>query len=318
MRRLPLLLLPLLAAACSSTSDDEERQLASFQRNALLYFEAGKFGQALGLVERGLEIEPDDYKLLSIRACVHLRQSGPASGSDHRALDLAMTEFAEVFDQRDADRHERYFLFYYALAHQKQGLRRMAEAARVDRTKPDHVELAEAKNKEADTEFAAARELLQVLLDRGEIARLCHYHMVQIAAVQGDGKSLVEHGEAFLKAAADDQKKTEAEIDRTTVYLYEQFNKDALKQLRGDEIGVRNLLAQNLYEQGDFEGSLKHVDAILAIDPTRSDEHYNRGIVLQKLGRKDESKDELRTFLATTRLPPDSPKVQDAVQALTR
>ena len=45
---------------------------------------------------------------------------------------------------------------------------------------------------------------------------------------------LVEHGEAFLLAAAEDQKKTAAEIDKTTVYLYEQFNKEALKQLRGE------------------------------------------------------------------------------------
>lgn len=318
MRRLLLLTLPLLAAACYSTSDEDERQLSSFQRNAGLYFEAGKMGQALGLIERGLEIEPDDYKLLSMRACIHLRQSGPASGSDHRMLDQAMTEFADVFDQRAAERHERYFLFYYALGHQKQGLRRMAEAARVDPTKADREQLAAAANREADQEFAAARELLQVLLDRGEIARLCHYHFVQIAAVQGDTKSLVEHGEAFLVAAAEDQKKTAAEIDKTTVYLYEQFNKEALKQLRGDEIGVRSLLAQNLYAQGKFEDSLRHVDAILSIDPTRSDEHYNRGILLQKLGRKEEAKDELRTFLATTRLPSDSAKVQDAVQALTR
>lgn len=318
MRRLPLLLLPLLAAACYSSRDDDESRLASFQRNALLYFEREKFGQALGLVERGLEIEPDNYKLLSIRACIHLRVSAPATGSDHRTLDQALAEFEEVFDQRDASRHERYFLFYYALAHQKQGLRLMAEAARLDPAAPDRAEIAAAKNEAADTELAAARELLQVLLDRGEILRLCHYHLVQIADVQGDAKGRVEHGEAFLKAAAEDQKKTANEIDRTLVYSYEQFNKAALKHQRGDEIAVRNLLAKHFYERGEFENSLQHVDAILAIDPTRSEEHYNRGILLQKLGRKEESKDELRTFLATTHLPPDSAKVQDAVQALTR
>ena len=318
MRSLPMLLLFALATACSSTASDEERQLASFQRNAGLYFESGKYDQAMGLIERGLELEPDDYKLLSLRACIHLRQSGASGGSEQRQLDMSLKGFAEVYDQRAPSRHDRYLLFYYALARQKQGLRLMAEAARVDPQQEDSKEITAEKNAAADTELAAARDMLMVLLDRGEIPRLCHYHMVQIAAVTGEEVALLEHGEKYLVAVQKDQDLTQAEIDRTTVYGWEQFQKSGLKQLRGDEIGVRELLAQHLYQRGEYEPALAHVDAVLAIDPTRSDDHYNRGIILRKLGRTEEAKDDMRTFLATTSLPPDSPKVQDAVQALVQ
>ena len=289
MRSLTSLTFLLLATACSSTQSEEERQLASFQRNAGLYFEGGKFDQSLGLIERGLEIEPDDYKLLSLRACIHLRQSGPASGSDHKLLDQSLAEFEEVYDQRDLEYHDRYLLFYYSLALQKHGNRLMADAARVDPNAEEAAEKVGAANEAADSALDEAKKLLVALLDNGE---------------------------KYLEAAAKDQQKTQDEIDRTTVYGYEQFRKSSLQQLRGDEIGVRALLAQHLYDKGNFAGALAHVDAILAIDPRRSDEHYNRGLILQKLGRKDEAKSDMRTFLATTSLPPDSAKVMDAVKAL--
>lgn len=316
MPRIASLSLLLLAAACSSTQSDEERQLASYQRNAGLYFEGGKFDQSLGLVEKGLEIEPDDYKLLSLRACIHLRQSGPASGTEHKLLDQSLAEFEEVYDQRNLEVHDRHLLFYYSLALQKQGNRLLTEAARIDKNAEDAERRAADKNAEADASLARAKDLLQALLARGEIPRLCHFHLFQIALLTRDDEGLLDHGEKFLEASASDLEKTQTEIDRTTVYGYEQEKKEWQKQLRGDEIGVRIQLGERHFARGDYEAALRHVDAILALDPRRSDLRYNRGQILRKLGRTDEARNDLRTFLATTSLPPDSAKVRDAVEAL--
>ncbi len=316
MPRIASPFLLLLATACSLTESDEDRQLASFQRNAGLYFEGGKFDQSLGLIEKGLEIEPDDYKLLSLRACIHLRQSGPASGSEHKLLDQSLAEFEEVYDQRDLEVHDRHLLFYYSLALQKQGNRLLTEAARIDKNAEDAQGRAARMNAEADASLARESVLLEALLARGEVLRLCHFHLFQVALLTRNDNGLLDHGEKFLEASANDLKKTQEEIDRTTVYGYEQFQKNSLQQLRGDEIGVRIELGERLFARGDFESALRHVDAILAIDPRRSDLHYNRGQILRKLGRTDEAKNDLRTFLATTSLPPDSIKVRDAVEAL--
>jgi tetratricopeptide (TPR) repeat protein len=192
----------------------------------------------------------------------------------------------------------------------------LAEAARIDPNAEDAKQKVIDANADADKSLMESRKLLLALLDRGEVPRLCHFHLLQIAAVTRDSAGMLEHGEKYLEAAAADQKKTQDEIDRTTIWGYEQFRKSSLQILRGDEIGVRTLLAQHLYERGEFEKALAHVDAVLAIDPRRSDERYNRGLILKKLGRNDEAKDDMRTFLATTTLPPDSAKVQEAVEAL--
>lgn len=318
MRSLPALsLLPLLAA-CTSLSSDEQAQLASYQRNAGLYFDGGKYDQALGLVERGLAIDADDYKLRSMQASIHLRLSGPVAGQDQRLLDQSLTEFEAVFSERSLAHHDRHLLFYYALCRQKQALRRFAEAARVDPKLEDAIEQRHAIEADANAQLAGAEELLQELLSRGEIPRLCHYHLLQVAALTNDGDAILLHGEQYLAAAAADQQRTSEELERTNVYGYEVDRKNLLRSLREEEIAVRTTLAQQLYARRDFTKALTHVDAVLAIDPTRSDDHYNRGLILRELGRHDESKADLRTFLATTALPPDSPKVTDAVRALAQ
>ncbi len=317
MRSLPALLL-LLIPACTSLSADDQKQLASYQRNAGLYFDGGKYNQALGLVERGLELDPSDYKLRSMRASIHLRLSAPAASEDQRLLDRSLAEFEAVYAERSLARHDRHVLFYYALAHQKQGMRLFAEASALDPKGDDAAAKATALRHRGNSELLAARDLLTALLERGEIQRLCHFHLLQLAALDGDTAGLLTHGKLYLTAAAADQQKTEAEIERTTVYGYEVERKQLLQSLRDEEVSVRTLMAQQLYAQRDYAGALPHVDAVLKIDPTRSDDHYNRGLILRELGRVDEAKDDLRTFLATTSLPPDSPKVADAIQALGR
>jgi tetratricopeptide (TPR) repeat protein len=318
MMRTLLPTLALLLCACSSLSDDQRKALEANQQNAALYFEAGKFQQVLGLVERGLELDDDDYKLRSLRAATLLRLSGPASGEDHRTLDQALAEFEAVFAQRSQARHDVFLLFYYALAEQKQGFRRESESARVEGQRPAAQRDRAAKAEQAKEAFAHARSLLETLLDRGEIVRLCRFHLLQIAAATGDRDGLLANGEAFLEAVAKDESIAQSRMQQTTVLGYEREQKDLVAQLRGDEFEVRKLLADKLYQEGRFEDALRHLDAVLTKDPTRSDDHYNRGLVLRKLGRLDEARQDMRTFLATTSLPSDNPKVKDAVDALLR
>jgi len=311
---LPLLLL----AACHGLTPKDQHELAQFQQNAGLYFDGGKYDQALGLIERGLEVDPYDYKLRSMRAAIYLLQSGPASAEDQRMLDRSLAAFADVYDDRSPSRHERHVLLYYSLARQKQAMRRFAEASRIDPASDNAAVGKQALREQGNEDLRAAAELLQTLLDRGELPRVCHYHLLQIAALNNDAPGILEHGTKYLEAAAADQKKTASEIDRTTVYGYEVSQKRMMTFLRNEEVDVRTVMAQQLYAQKDYQGALPHVDAVLQIDPTRSDDHYNRGLILQHLGRVDEAKIDLRAFLATTTLPPDSPKVADAVKALTQ
>ena len=122
----PLALL-LLLCACNSLSSDEQSRLTSYQRNAALFYEGGRFDQALGQIERGLELAPDDYKLAAMRGAILLQTSGHAGGTDHRRLDQATELLAELYDRRSPNRHEPYLLLDYGRALQKQGLRHLGE-----------------------------------------------------------------------------------------------------------------------------------------------------------------------------------------------
>ncbi|MFY9343567.1 MAG: hypothetical protein WAT39_13815, partial [Planctomycetota bacterium] len=123
----PIALL-LLLCGCSTLATDEQQRLASHQQNAALYFERGLYGQAMGQVEKGLELAPDDYKLSSMKGGILLLASGDARGTDHRTLDQATALLEQQFDTRSVSRHEPHLLLNYARALQKQGLRHLGEA----------------------------------------------------------------------------------------------------------------------------------------------------------------------------------------------
>jgi tetratricopeptide (TPR) repeat protein len=114
MHRLPLLLLCLLpywaALACAGVSRQQDRELASYQSNAQIYFENGNFDQAWNMVERGLLIDPDDYKLRALKGAILLRRSGPPLGDEHANLDASLQEFTEIYDWRAPVRHDHYVL----------------------------------------------------------------------------------------------------------------------------------------------------------------------------------------------------------------
>lgn len=316
MRILPLL---LLSAGCA-LSPAENQQLASYQRNAKYYFESGKLDQAQGMIDRGLEIAPRDYTLRSMQAAVQLRRSGAPSLSEDPALQASLAQFAELYTERSPRKHAPHVLLGYALARQKLGMRHVSEASRIEaRMQRGDAMPAEFKamQERANVEFRAATEMLQVLIDRGEMTRVAHFHMMQLAAGLHQG-TVIEHGEKYLEAARREQDTVRAELQRTTVAEYEAKLKGDLRQLQAEEIDVRTFLAARLYDSKQYGQALVHLDAVLQLDPSRTADLYNRGELLRLLGRNEEAKDDLRKFLATTTLPPDNPKVVDAVQALRR
>ena len=320
MRSSPILL--LLLSGCALTAE-QEKNLESYQSRASLYWEGGHLGQALGQIEMGLAIEPDDYKLLALQAAIHLRESNPYFSTDQRMLDLSLEEFETLWNMRSANSHDRRVLFFYALARQRQGMRLLSEAERL-RTRgsfptniPDPIAAKEVQS-QADQEFAAAQDMLQILLDRGELERLCHYHMMQLAIATNDSARVISEGDKYLKAVAIAQQQTREAIASTVVYGWEVEQKKTLEELRKEELDARAFLAERLNAEGQYEDALRQLNAILRLDPSRSADYYNRGVILRKLGRLEQAKADLRTFVATTSLPSDSPKIVDAIQTLQR
>jgi len=317
MRRyaLPLLLL----CGCQTITPEEQDVLTACQRNAPIYFEGGKLEQAMIQAERGLDIDPDDYKLNAIKGAILLR----ASERNPKLLDEATELLAEVYNRRSPMRHLPYVLLYYGLAQQKQGLRNLGEAIRLEdraRRSPDKRDelLSEAQEQRnlASERQAEADRLLQYLLDLGALLRVTHKHRLQIALQRGDDKQFQESAEAYLKESAKEMTFLRAEVERTQTPEYEAEKYKDLRALRAEEIGVRALYADWLFDRSQLEGALAQLNRVLELDPKRSNDYYNRGRVLLALERKDAAKRDFRIFLSMSQLPDDNEKKTFAVRAL--
>ncbi|MGK0301433.1 MAG: tetratricopeptide (TPR) repeat protein, partial [Planctomycetota bacterium] len=223
MRQYALL---LFLCGCTTLSSEQMDRLEGYQQNAPLYFGSGKLGMAMGQVTRGLEIDPDDYKLNVIRGAILLR----ASERDPKMLDEATAILARVYDWRSPMRHSPSELLYFGLARQKQGLRHLGEAIRLeDRAQraPDsqrHDEFADkaiAERELAVHELQKADELLAYLIERGELLRMVHNHRLQIARQLGNDKVFETSAKEFLVEMAKERTVVEADVKRTVIPDFE-------------------------------------------------------------------------------------------------
>lgn len=317
---LPLLLL----CACSTLSPEDRDQLSLHQRNAKLYYDDGKIEQAVDQVERGLKIDPDDYLLRSLKGGILLRFSGSALGSDHQQLDEATAILADVYAERSASRHEPYLLLNYALALQKQGRRQLGQgislrdqASRAPEPAP-FLAAAERATTAGRNQLLESRRLLGVMVERGDMPRVGHYHLMLIAQDLGDGAAFASESKAYLEQLETDRRGFQRNLDMTAVPGYEQALMNNLRMLKLEELDVRSLLAENHYFQREYQEALVMLNRVLELDPARSVDYYNRGRTLLELGRANDAKADFRKFLATSNLPADSDKKTFALLALSK
>ena len=316
----------LLLASCGifGRSAADEAALARYQRNAALYYEGGRFDQALDQARRGLEIEPEDYKLSVIRAWCLLRKSRV----EPRVFPDALAEFERVMRMRAENRHGPQALLGYALARQKLGIheRTLAEGRReeIERgaLEPDRVAAArnemENHREAAARHFREAERLLGRLVQRGDLLLEAHYHLMQTSALRGDYVATLEHGRAFLDRVRAEQERHQKNIERTYVVAFEEDQRRLLQQLIDRELEVRAFLANVHYDHRRYDLAVAELDRVLSMDPTRTNDYYHRALSLEALGRLDEARRDYEKFLATTRLPPGSRQVRHAVQAVAR
>lgn len=316
---LPLLLL----CGCTTFTNDEAKQLADAQQFATTFFRDGKLGQTMIQVDRGLDIDPDDYKLNALKGATLLR----ASLRDNKRLDEASEILEKVYEWRSPMRHEPYELFYLGLARQKQGLRHLGEAIRVEdraRRAADKKKYAEfvQKSKEereaANSKLESAMEVFDVLVERGERLRLTHNHRMQVARQLGDDKKFLESAKQFFEISKKEQDFVRKEIERTPTADYEAAQLEALRDLEGEELDVRALVADWHFHRKKYDVALEHINRALALDPTRSDNYYNRGRLHLALKNTEDAKTDFRRFLATSQLPASDSRMTFATKALTR
>ncbi len=316
----------LLLAACSSLASQEAQRLAAYQRNAALFFDGGKWAQAMIQIDRGLELAPDDYKLNSMKGGILLLAASQGDRTDRKQLDEATALLATHFESRSLDRHEPHLLLNYARALQKQGLWRRGEAARLDgQAGRATADAAAALRRQADDERAQSNDLLlradtllQALVERGEMLRFAQNHRLQIALQRGDDATFLAATKAYCEQSDKAQQLTKARIDQAQNVDFERQELDTLRELRAEELEVRAVAAEFHFQRKQYAEALVHLDRVLEVDPRRFIDYYNRGRVLLELGRADDAKNDFRRFLADPATPMASDRATFALRALDR
>ena len=318
--------LPLLLASCGvfGPTSQQQEQIYFHQQNAQYYMDGKRHSDALDQCRRGLELDPDDYKLNLIKAYCMLTLAKDTP--DPVKVKQVADQFDYVLTLRSSNELEPKAWLGYALVQQKLGQLQIVEAERlrdeIARGVANTVDRAslEARRKEHEAKGKAfvgnaERALLQ-LVERGDVPMLAHYHLLQIRALEKDYAAAVVHGNAYIDLNEKAQKLRRDEIDRTMTAGYETFRRTQLQDLVAEEISVRAMLGNLYHKLGQHEQALAQLNRVLSLDPARSVDYYNRGRSLQALGRGDDARRDFTRFLATTNLPPGSEQVASAYKFL--
>ncbi|MBL8755845.1 MAG: hypothetical protein JNK15_21290 [Planctomycetes bacterium] len=315
-----------LLAGCSSLDSDQRARLASHQAQAKIYYEGGEYGRALDQVERGLELAPDDYGLLSMKGGILLLASSNASGTDHRLLDKATTLLEQQFAERSMARHEPHLLLNHARAQQKQGLRHLGEAIRLEgqasRAPTGDAEAlrqkAVAERALSDQHLDEAWRVFDAMVERGELLRVVHNHRLQIAMQRGRNADFEAAAKAYLEQSARAVEITQKRIQDAQNVDFENEQMRVRRELLDEEREVRSLIAEFHYARKNFKDARLQLDKVVELDPRQFVAYYTRGRVLLELGLVDEAKADFRRFLADPSMPAGNEKAVFAMQVVDR
>ncbi|MEM7204617.1 MAG: hypothetical protein AAF628_30445 [Planctomycetota bacterium] len=317
-----VLLLPLAACGVFGLSQEDRQSLVRYQSNAQIYWEGGRLDQAMDQVRRGLELAPDDYKLRTIRAWCRLRQAN----EQPQLVDDVVAEFDALLDLRGDDEHGPQARLGYAKAHSLRGVRALQQARELEAslterpTSDKQIQEATAQigswEEEAMADFDHSEQELTKLTERGESLLMAHYDLMTVKWWRGDYESAVIAGNAYLARVFELQDRVRRELERTLIVGYEEEERSRLQRLTDDELNVRAFIANMHYKRGHHDLVVDQLDAVLAKDPERHHQYYNRGRSFAALGRSGDARRDLERFLATTRLPRDSTQVRDALRQL--
>jgi Tfp pilus assembly protein PilF len=335
-------LIATLSLTSCGLSKADRNKLAQHQETAALYYGDGKYVEALQQVEKGLQIEPEDYKLHNIAGNAYLRQA-ELYPDRPRYLQLAERWFDAAGSMRSRQNHDRAYFFGYGRTQLLLGRAAIDRAAQLrqdaeseGRTAEERsANLARAEELEqniAPRYLAAAEAAFEELIQRTELLRFAHFYLVQlhmaeqrlIAADDEQGtaaqlEAIESHAESCVERVSF-LKKRNLDLIRepTTTPAREQELREQNDELDEMELIVRQALADIYFNTGRYAASAEQLDLVLTIEPRRADAYFNRARAYQALSDKDKAKHNYERFLVLTRLPQGDERVKQALDYVTR
>jgi tetratricopeptide (TPR) repeat protein len=319
-----LLTLTSCGVLSAGLSTEDKARLANFQANAQDYYGNQRYGQALEMVRKGLELDAENYMLLSLAGWCHLQRA--ERGGPTEELLTAEDYFERVERTRSLRDHAPHVLLGLATSKQRLGLENRRLADRLDNQvasgRLSKTEQTVQANQAAEHRQTAERcwresiDLLEVLVEREDVLRIAHKLLMEVYVEIGDYEQAVHHGDLCLQRNLDEQEVKNAVIRETLVAAEEIKARKELQELEDQEIRVREALAEMHFRKDAFADAVAQLDAVLAKDPSESVHYYNRGRALQSLGRQDDARRDFEQFLRTTTLSSDDERVARAFEVV--
>ena len=317
-----------IAASCGSFSSPERTKLANdFYDNAHTYYRGRDYRRSTDQITRGLEVDPDHYKLNQLQGKVLLQQA--------RSNQELFTQALEVFQRVRGLRGDHDYELTLDIAQAQQGLyflhRRKAKQLRAESlasglsaTERTH-KLAKAdENRKLalDHMNEAAREY-KALIDAKDLGvfpameRLFLLEIDRAYDLEGEARTqqlrrAAKIGEKYLEQNDYRQKHYKVMVDITSNALQEREGRRRVREFRRREVAFRREYGRVLFELEDWKAAAKELDRILDVVPTSADDYLSRARCRAKLGQTTEAKRDIEHFLRLTKKPFESREVREA------
>ncbi len=168
----------------------------------------------------------------------------------------------------------------------------------------------------AVTDLEEAKRSFERLIAEGDQVVTAHYQLVQVATLMGRTAEAIQHGASFLDLVQGRRAQIEAALAKSFNAPAEAMMRQELKELKANEVEIRGLLANLAFDLGDHRTAISHLDRILALDPTRSADYFNRGRCHFAMKNMTSARNDLEVFLRQTPLSFESSQVKEANEML--
>ncbi len=301
----------VLVCACSSddelTDEQKQKMLEIHTESAQQYLAMGELERAQDQAQKGLEIDPENVKLRLITGW-SLQRRG-------RTNDILQSEkvFRDLLATGDyranlglGESLERKGIACIEAADAIRTGERVSEAA-------DPSQRVEELEAEARAAWQEAHTQLLLALEKhpGDIDAIAG--LIRVSALLGEDRESLEWCARHLEGTSSDLQFWRERILRPDISAEEEaYFRGLIKRLTQRQIATHLHAATLLAKNGDKSAAIEHLDAVIELDPERSEVFSRRAELALELGRYDQAISDIDTFLRLCKKPFEHPDVKRA------
>jgi tetratricopeptide (TPR) repeat protein len=304
----------LCSLACQSDPNqpDPEQQLAMHREFALRYYDEGDLDRAEQQVDKGLELEPKDEKLLLMKGWTRQLRGGPED------IFVAEAIFRDLVDDEDyrallglAEALERKGVLFFESAAAVESGERFTEA-------PDPIARAAELRVDAQIAWRESVDFYNRTLTQkpGEIQAI--NGMQRVHALVGDLEASLDWSRRLIDQSTAEIQFWRGQLERPDLTAPEE---QRLRELLASSTGLltqTHLHASTVLVQLErSDEALEHLELALELQPSDATTYSRRGQVLYSVGRTGEAVASMEMFLRLSEQDFDHPDVARALEMLT-